>query len=48
LKSSDLIKEEEENLSYKEIKEFVNKFNHIYNIKIHLKESDRMARFVMK
>jgi hypothetical protein len=42
------IKNEEEFLTFDEIKDFVNKFNHIYGIKIQLKRSDKSARFVMK
>ena len=42
------IKDEEEYLSFDEIKDFINKFNHIYDIKISLKLSNKSARFVMK
>lgn len=42
------IKSEDEYLSFEEIKWYINKFNHIYSIKINLKPSDKSARFVMK
>ncbi|MDD3646384.1 MAG: DUF1704 domain-containing protein [Candidatus Gracilibacteria bacterium] len=42
------IKEDDEFLTFEEIKAFVRKFNHIYDIKIHLKKGNRSARFVLK
>ena len=41
------IKEEEEYLSFSEIKDLIKKFNHIYNINITLKRWQKAARFVM-
>ena len=43
-----LIKEEEELLHFDDIKDYLKKFNHIYNIKTRLSEWDGTARFVMK
>jgi len=48
LENKSEIKDEEEYLSFDEIKDFINKFNHIYDIKINLKLSNKSARFVMK
>jgi alpha-L-glutamate ligase-like protein len=42
------IKNEEEYLSFDEIKDFIQKFNHIYNINIFLKKWQKTARFVIK
>lgn len=42
------IKEEEDFLTFDEIKEFINKFNHIYWINIRLKRDNKSARFIMK
>ena len=42
------INNEEEFLTISEIKDFVKKFNHIYDINITLRESNKSARFVMK
>ncbi len=42
------IRDEEEFLSFDEVKDFVTKFNHIYDIKIQLISSNKSARFVMK
>lgn len=39
---------EDEYLSFSEMSDMVNKFNHIYGIKIRLQVWDRAARFVMK
>jgi hypothetical protein len=43
-----LIKKEEEYLSFSEIKNFIKRFNHIYNINISLRQWRKAARFVMK
>ncbi len=48
LATKEEIKEEAEFLSFSEIKDFINKFNHIYDINIQLKLSNKSARFVMK
>lgn len=42
------IKQEEEFLSLDEIKDFIKRFNHIYNINISLVRWQKTARFVMK
>lgn len=42
------VQAESEFLSMQEIKDMVNKFNHIYGIKIHVQHGQRAARFVMK
>jgi len=42
------IKNEDDFLTFDEIKDYVRKFNNIYWIKIKLKEENRSARFVMK
>ena len=48
LKNKENIVEEQEKLSLHEIKDFVKKFNHIYNINISLREYDWTSRFLMK
>jgi DNA polymerase III delta prime subunit len=48
ISNKEKIKDEEEFLTISEIKDFVNKFNHIYDINITLRESNKSARFVMK
>jgi hypothetical protein len=48
LKNKDKIVLEQELLEFDEIKDFIKKFNHIYNINITLKKSDKNTRFVMK
>ena len=48
ISSSDKIKKEEEFLSSDEIKAYVNKFNHIYWIKINFKKWSWVSRFLMK
>ena len=42
------IVEEEEFLSYEEIKDYMKKFNHIYGTKIKMQEADIPSRFAMK
>lgn len=42
------IKKEEEYLTFEEIRDFIKRFNHIYNINISLKRWEKTARFVMK
>ena len=42
------IKEEEELITFEEIRALLKKFNHIYDININLKRGDKTARFVMK
>ena len=42
------IKTEEEYLDFDEIKDFIKRFNHIYNINITLRLWEKAARFVMK
>jgi hypothetical protein len=39
---------EQELLDFEEIKDYIKKFNHIYNINISLKKSNKNTRFVMK
>ena len=41
------VKEEDDFLEFREIQDFVKKFNHIYWINIKLKKSNKAARFVM-
>ena len=48
LNSKQEIKEEEDFLTFDEIREFLKKFNHIYWISIKLREENKSARFVMK
>lgn len=48
LSDNNNIIKEEEYLTFDEIKAFIKKFNHIYDININLKIEDRSARFVMK
>jgi len=48
LQNKQEIKEDTEFLDFEQIKDFIKKFNHIYNIDISLKKSDKTARFVMK
>jgi len=47
LSNKEKIKIEEEYLSFDEIKSFIQKFNHIYNINLTLKRSQKAARFVV-
>ena len=46
--SRDNIREEEEILTYGDIKDYMKKFNHIYNIKVKIIEAESAARFTMK
>ncbi len=39
---------EEDFLSYEDIKDYMKKFNHIYNIKVKMSEAETTARFTMK
>ena len=48
IENRDQIVEEEEMLSYEDIKDYMKKFNHIYNIKVKIVEADSTARFTMK
>ena len=48
LENRHLIKPEEELLFFDDIKDYLKKFNHIYNIKTRLVERDGTARFAMK
>ncbi|MDA9129430.1 flavohemoglobin expression-modulating QEGLA motif protein, partial [Candidatus Gracilibacteria bacterium] len=48
LATRDNIKEEEEILTYEDIKGYMKKFNHIYDIKVKIVEADSSARFTMK
>ncbi len=48
MNSKDQMRPEDELLSVSEMKDMINKFNHIYGIKIRLQVADRAARFVMK
>ena len=48
LETRDTIIEEKEMLSYSDIKDYMKKFNHIYNIKVKIVEADSTARFTMK
>jgi hypothetical protein len=47
LKSRKMAKKEDELLNFDDIKQYLNKFNHIYWININLKKSEKSARFVM-
>jgi alpha-L-glutamate ligase-like protein len=47
LSNKEKIKTEEEYLSFDEIKNFIQKFNHIYNINLTLKRWQKTARFVL-
>jgi len=42
------MKLEEDMLSYEEIKDYMKKFNHIYNTKVKIQEADIPSRFAMK
>lgn len=44
----DQVKNEEEILSYSDIKDYTKKFNHIYGIKVRIVEAETTARFTMK
>lgn len=44
----DTITQEDEFLSIEDIREYIKKFNHIYNMKIKVQESSITARFVMR
>ncbi|MDC0506180.1 hypothetical protein OAN96_01145, partial [Candidatus Gracilibacteria bacterium] len=48
MSQKDQVMEESEFLSMQEIKDMINKFNHIYGIKIILQQGQRASRFVMK
>ncbi len=48
ISTRDSVIEEEEILSYEDIKDYMKKFNHIYNIKVKIVEADSTARFTMK
>ena len=48
LKNKPKCKKEDNFLDFYEIKKYINKFNHIYWIKISLKKASRASRFVMK
>jgi len=48
LKNKPECKKEDNFLGFYEIKKYINKFNHIYWIKISLKKANRASRFVMK
>lgn len=44
----DAIVVEEDMLEYEDIKDYMKKFNHIYSIKVKIKEEDATSRFTMK
>lgn|GEM_PF-1085780 len=48
LENSHLIKQEEDILFFEDIRDYLKKFNHIYNIKTRLIEREGTARFTMK
>ncbi len=48
ISARDNIREEEEFIEYEDIRDYMKKFNHIYGIKVKMKESESTSRFSMK